>query len=603
MEPLISVIVPVYNVQEYLPECLESLNDQSLEALEIILVNDGSTDNSGAVAKDYAERYPNRFFYYERENGGQSRARNFGLSVARGEFIAFVDSDDSVAPDIYPRMYNLAREQGADLVLCGFDRITVKGSGGTENTIVQKQRFSDMQRSGQTIYDCPQLLLEGSGFVWNKLFHSKLFDGIRFPEKKVYEDIAVIYTLEEKAGKIALLNEAGYYYRVRRSGASTTDPKTLYQVFDAVEQNNRYFKEKGVFDRFSDELAYLTMTHMLRARMFQIRKMPFLPRIRYISDAFRYMNKTFPGWKKNKYIYLKRTLQTPRYQADTLCFYTTRFLFLLRCQIKIGQGNALGDPGQSEKKDIFQQDWIEPRKELVMMVQRIHDLCTGRQLRYYAMKETLLGACRKHGFTPDGKTVNLAMPRDDYEKLIEIWEQSPGAENMILSAPEKDAHDNRPYARLIWNGERAPGENGGGKTCPGGLLVNIYPLDRAEKCVSRKDIRYLRKIHCVREMMEYKAGRMKGKRIIRKIRAAECVILGVSFRTFPSLQKKLFTLCTKYNKQETDYFSNYCGSYVRRFETFPAEWWGEPKPVRFGEGSIMIPEKPELFLSRYYDAV
>ena len=116
----VSIIVPFYNVEKYIKKCLETLVNQTLQEIEILLVNDGSKDNSEQIAKEYCEKYPEKIIYLEKENGGLSDARNYAIPQAKGEYIAFLDSDDYVELDMYEKMYKLAKEDNSDMVECDF---------------------------------------------------------------------------------------------------------------------------------------------------------------------------------------------------------------------------------------------------------------------------------------------------------------------------------------------------------------------------------------------------------------------------------------------------------------------------------------------------
>ena len=118
--PKVSVIVPVYNVEQYVEKCLETLVNQTIEDIEIIVVNDGSTDNSKNIIKKYVEKYPKKVIYLEKENGGLSDARNYGIPYANGEYIAFLDSDDYIVLDTYKEMYKIAKKENSDMVECDF---------------------------------------------------------------------------------------------------------------------------------------------------------------------------------------------------------------------------------------------------------------------------------------------------------------------------------------------------------------------------------------------------------------------------------------------------------------------------------------------------
>ena len=118
--PKISIIVPVYNVEIYIDKCLKILTEQTLRDIEIIIVNDGSLDKSEEIIEKYVKENPTKIKYYEKENGGLSSARNYGLEYATGEYIAFLDSDDYVETNMYEEMYNLAKKENADMVECDF---------------------------------------------------------------------------------------------------------------------------------------------------------------------------------------------------------------------------------------------------------------------------------------------------------------------------------------------------------------------------------------------------------------------------------------------------------------------------------------------------
>ena len=127
--PKVSVIVPVYNAEKYLRKCLDSLLHQTLQELEIVVINDGSVDNSPEILREYVEEYPDRFLYREQKNSGQAAARNRALSLCRGEYVGFLDADDFVRETMFERMYEKARETDADYVACGYTDLTTRESG------------------------------------------------------------------------------------------------------------------------------------------------------------------------------------------------------------------------------------------------------------------------------------------------------------------------------------------------------------------------------------------------------------------------------------------------------------------------------------------
>lgn len=206
-KPMISVIIPVYKVEPYLRKCLDSVAGQTYQNLEIILVDDGSPDNCGAICEEYAGRDA-RIQVIHRENGGLSAARNTGLEAASGAYLGFVDSDDWIEPDMYERMLSGLLRAEADISVCGRreefrNRSVVRGWE-------REQALDTEQALGQLLKD-----QQMQNYVWDKLYRRELFQGIRFPEGRTFEDVSVQYQLFLRAKKVQCLPEAFYHYRQR----------------------------------------------------------------------------------------------------------------------------------------------------------------------------------------------------------------------------------------------------------------------------------------------------------------------------------------------------------------------------------------------------
>ena len=192
----LSIIVPVYNVEAFLPKCLDSLLAQTIGDFEIILVNDGSPDNSQQIIDRYVREHPDKIRSLTVDNGGQGRARNFGLNIAQGDYIGFIDSDDWIAPDMYEKLCTVAESEAADIVIC--DMMAVYSDGREE---LQKARFDERRP------------MSAAGSSCNKLFRSSLIAEQRFPENRWYEDFAFSAKMLLKSNKTVYLNEALYFYR------------------------------------------------------------------------------------------------------------------------------------------------------------------------------------------------------------------------------------------------------------------------------------------------------------------------------------------------------------------------------------------------------
>lgn len=242
----ISVIVPVYNTEEYLSKCLDSIVNQTLEEIEILVINDGSTDNSQQIIKSYTDKFP-IIKAFQKENGGLSDARNFGLDRAEGEYVAFVDSDDFVDSEMFKALYGLAKKHTAEIAFCDLEK--VDGNGNV---------FRDLPQSPQLpekiiLEEDFTLFGEMSCFACNKIFHRSLFENHRFLKGIHFEDIELIPKLVLESNIIAKVNQPYYKYFERINSISKTHTEKGLDMFIAIDNVKNAF-EKSKFSRFKAEL-------------------------------------------------------------------------------------------------------------------------------------------------------------------------------------------------------------------------------------------------------------------------------------------------------------------------------------------------------------
>lgn len=223
-EALVSVIIPVYNVEKYLKKCVDSVLNQTYRNLDIILVDDGSTDLSGKMCDELGIG-DKRVTVIHKQNGGLSDARNAGLNVARGEYYAFVDSDDYISSDMIEIMVNSARENSCEIAICNMVRFSESGESALfYHPVAQKQILLGENRF--------KTLKQPS--VCNKLFKASLFQNIRFPKGKYYEDTFVYHELLYRAKSVVLTGSNSYWY-LERSDSIVGSPKYTSRYFDFIE--------------------------------------------------------------------------------------------------------------------------------------------------------------------------------------------------------------------------------------------------------------------------------------------------------------------------------------------------------------------------------
>lgn len=240
----LSVIVPVYNVEKYLGKCLESLVDQTVSDYEIIVVNDGSPDGSQKIIDDYAARYPDKIVPIVKENGGVASARNLGISKARGEYLAFVDGDDYVAPDMYEKLIESIESSNADIVLCDTMQCYPDGS---------MQPYD----STSVINNDP---LTASCSPCSKLFTRSVIGELRYPLGVWYEDLDFVSKAMLKAEKIASVREPLYFYvihdgSIMHNTDSAKNLDMLKVLDDIAAEAHKYGCE--------DRMEYLVLIHLL----------------------------------------------------------------------------------------------------------------------------------------------------------------------------------------------------------------------------------------------------------------------------------------------------------------------------------------------------
>ena len=232
MKPLISVIIPIYNVEKYLRKCLDSVISQTQKDIEVILVDDGSDDKSGDICEEYVP-LDGRIKVIHKENGGVSSARNVGLDVSTGEYIGFVDGDDYIEPDMLEYLYNLIQATGADLSQCGI--IHSFADRDTNPSAIDYYTATDSKTALRLMIESRYADM----YIFNKLFRREIIDTIRFRDFKVAEDALFLTEFMLSAKKAVLTNRPKYHY-YHRQNSLTTKPFNE-SVFDFMKVHDSVY--------------------------------------------------------------------------------------------------------------------------------------------------------------------------------------------------------------------------------------------------------------------------------------------------------------------------------------------------------------------------
>jgi glycosyltransferase involved in cell wall biosynthesis len=287
---MISVIIPVYNVAEYLEKCLLSVCDQTYGEIEIILINDGSTDKSDIICKEW-EKKDKRIRYFSRENQGQGEARNFGVSVAKGKYLTFLDSDDWWDNRFAELMLEMAEKWDADVTLCDINY--VKG-GEAECSAIRLPDDKPLYAG-----DDPDIINRTRTFLWGKLYRSDFYKGLEIKQAShIFEDTAVVPLIVAKAKRICRVAKPLHFYLRDRKGSMTNQFKDVLALIASLKTLKEGFEINGLFDHYNKALKKLAFSQV----RFTIRKFNYLKKdnphklTEIKMKLFNYMDKEYPNW-------------------------------------------------------------------------------------------------------------------------------------------------------------------------------------------------------------------------------------------------------------------------------------------------------------------
>lgn len=267
MEELISIIVPIYNVEKYLPRCIDSILNQTYKNLEVILVDDGSIDGCPQICDEYAKK-DQRIKVIHKQNGGLSDARNAGLDVANGAFWGFVDSDDYIHSEMYKRLWEELKANLADIAVCNLCRVYDEGRKEKEVSIDKTTIYSGHQAVSNIL---DKRLHVVSVVSCGKLYRRPLFTNIRFPKGKLHEDEFITYRLFYNSSRVVYLS-GEYYYYYQRIDSIMSQRKVMvsYDALEAYEQMGEFFRNNGEKNLF--QAAKYKYLYMLKETIVKLKK-------------------------------------------------------------------------------------------------------------------------------------------------------------------------------------------------------------------------------------------------------------------------------------------------------------------------------------------
>lgn len=451
----LSIIVPVYNVEKYLPKCLESLTNQTLKDIEIICVNDGSMDNSLAILKEFASK-DSRIRIIDNQHQGVAKTRNTGIEQSTGEYIGFVDSDDYIDIDFFEKLYNSATKSNSDIAIASI--LKHKNFFNIYNAKYTKEE------TAITIQDKIKLCEDKKHFffyAWNKIYHSGFIkeNNIKFSEGQIYEDVMFAIKALYYSNKIISVYGTKYHYIEHENSLTKYKDKTGEKEHDLIK-------------------AYSELQEFCNSKNIEIPE-----RLNYYTkENFGFILNLYKGKYQSKIqLFNIFTIATISNYSETRNLIT-----ILGFKIKIAKREIAKERQENVfyqyKKDKIDITKVPPAQGLLRDIQlanlallkELAYVCEKNNFKYILDAGTLLGAIRHKGFIPWDDDIDILMFREDYEKIVSAFKNTTRNSD-IYAEYHRDKDTNSQYFIKIKH-----------KKCPF-LGVDIFPLDTYGKHLSLKE--------------------------------------------------------------------------------------------------------------------
>lgn len=451
----LSIIVPVYNVEKYLPKCLESLIKQTLKDIEIICVNDGSIDNSLAILKEFASK-DSRIRIIDNQHQGVAKTRNTGIEQSTGEYIGFVDSDDYIDIDFFEKLYNSATKSNSDIAIASI--LKHKNFFNIYNAKYTKEE------TAITIQDKIKLCEDKKHFffyAWNKIYHSGFIkeNNIKFSEGQIYEDVMFAIKALYYSNKIISVYGTKYHYIEHENSLTKYKDKTGEKEQDLVK-------------------AYSELQEFCNSKNIEIPE-----RLNYYTkENFGFILNLYKGKYQSKIqLFNIFTIATISNYSETRNLIT-----ILGFKIKIAKREIAKERQENVfyqyKKDKIDITKVPPAQGLLRDIQlanlallkELAYVCEKNNFKYILDAGTLLGAVRHSRFIPWDDDIDILMFREDYEKIVSAFKNTTRNSD-IYAEYHRDKDTNSQYFIKIKH-----------KKCPF-LGVDIFPLDSYGKHLSLKE--------------------------------------------------------------------------------------------------------------------
>jgi len=293
----VSIVVPIYNLENYVPRCLDALVNQTLEDIEIICVDDGSKDSAGQIIEDYKKRYPKKVKTFHKENGGEFSARTYGLKKATGEYVGFMDSDDVAEITWAEKLYEAAKKNDADIAFCGYDRVDMD----TNKTVsVEMTKYGTMTKE---VDFNDELMLYANPSLWNKIYRLEKVKDLEFlPFRGCNDTLFLISSYMQGLKRLTFIPDVLYHYYLRSNSQihnlTENDIENLKKNFLVIKE--RAIK-KGIYEDFKYMLDAMVFVHLGIAWGYLVSYNKDIKIGELIKEIIKYMDENFTTWRNSKF--------------------------------------------------------------------------------------------------------------------------------------------------------------------------------------------------------------------------------------------------------------------------------------------------------------
>ena len=296
----LSIIAAVYNLEKYLPRCLDALVNQTLQEIEILCVDDGSIDSAPQIIDEYAKKYPDKIKAFHKPNGGEFTTRNYGLERATGEYVTFVDTDDWVEPNWAEKLYNAAKENNADMAVCAFERIDLN-----TNKVVS----TNMTNFGNTVKEInnkDDFMLFINPAPWNKIYKLDKVKNLRFLDFRGFNDMIFLTSSYTTVEKIAFVPDVLYHYYLRYDSQIHSVNKQDVENFKKYLLDlKQLYIDTGKYDEMRNILDLMAFIHLGTSVMYRASYDKTINVRKMVRETIKYLDNNFGTWRKSPYLTLK----------------------------------------------------------------------------------------------------------------------------------------------------------------------------------------------------------------------------------------------------------------------------------------------------------